>query len=109
MRPTSSWSNSVSGGVARATPNPVRPPSPARVPRPAGDVALARWREPPRNPRTQAERRDVQPDFPPMSEPPEPVPAPDVRASDADRDRVIDVLRAATADGRLTADGFSDG
>ena len=41
-------------------------------------------------------------------EPPEPVPAPDVRASDADRDRVIDVLRAATADGRLTADEFSE-
>jgi hypothetical protein len=31
-----------------------------------------------------------------------------VRASDADRDRVIDVLRAATADGRLTADEFSE-
>jgi hypothetical protein len=31
-----------------------------------------------------------------------------VRASDADRDRVIDVLRAATADGRLTADEFGE-
>ena len=47
-------------------------------------------------------------DFPPTGEPPEPFPAPDVRASDADRDRVIDVLRAATADGRLTADEFSE-
>jgi hypothetical protein len=47
-------------------------------------------------------------DLPPAGEPPEPVPAPDVRASDADRDRVIDVLRAATADGRLTADEFSE-
>ena len=45
-------------------------------------------------------------DIPPAGEPPEPVP--DVRASDADRDRVIDVLRAATADGRLTADEFSE-
>ena len=47
-------------------------------------------------------------DIPPAGEPPETVPAPDVRASDADRDRVIDVLRAATADGRLTADEFSE-
>jgi hypothetical protein len=47
-------------------------------------------------------------DIPPAGEPPEPLPAPDVRASDADRDRVIDVLRAATADGRLTADEFSE-
>ena len=72
------------------------------------DVPLARWREPPRNPRTRAEWRDVPADIPPAGEPPEPVPAPDVRASDADRDRVIDVLRAATADGRLTADEFSE-
>jgi hypothetical protein len=50
----------------------------------------------------------VHADFPPSGEPPEPFPAPDVRASDADRDRVIDVLRAATADGRLTADEFSE-
>jgi len=50
----------------------------------------------------------VSADFPPTGEPPEPFPAPDVRASDADRDRVIDVLRAATADGRLTADEFSE-
>jgi len=43
-----------------------------------------------------------------MGEPPEPASSPDLRASDADRDRVIDVLRAATADGRLTADEFSE-
>lgn len=36
------------------------------------------------------------------------MPPPDLRASDADRDRVIDVLRAATADGRLTADEFNE-
>lgn len=36
------------------------------------------------------------------------MPAPDLRASDADRDRVIDVLRAATSDGRLTADEFNE-
>jgi Domain of unknown function (DUF1707) len=47
-------------------------------------------------------------DIPPVGEPPEPVPAPDLRASDADRDRVIDVLRAATEDGRLTADEFNE-
>ena len=46
-------------------------------------------------------------DIPPAGEPPEPVSSPDLRASDADRDRVIDVLRAATADGRLTADEFN--
>ena len=47
-------------------------------------------------------------DIPPTGEPPEPAGSPDLRASDADRDRVIDVLRAATADGRLTADEFSE-
>jgi hypothetical protein len=50
-------------------------------------------------------------DIPPTGEPPEPpepASSPDLRASDADRDRVIDVLRAATADGRLTADEFSE-
>ena len=47
-------------------------------------------------------------DVPPTGEPSEPASAPDLRASDADRDRVIDVLRAATADGRLTADEFSE-
>ena len=47
-------------------------------------------------------------DIPPTGESPEPASSPDLRASDADRDRVIDVLRAATADGRLTADEFSE-
>ena len=47
-------------------------------------------------------------DIPSAGEPPEPVPAPDMRASDADRDRVIDILRVATADGRLTADEFNE-
>jgi len=50
----------------------------------------------------------VSADIPPTGEPPRPVPAPDLRASDADRDRVIDVLRAATEDGRLTADEFNE-
>jgi hypothetical protein len=51
---------------------------------------------------------DVPADIPPTGEPPGPGSSPDLRASDADRDRVIDVLRAATADGRLTADEFSE-
>jgi hypothetical protein len=34
--------------------------------------------------------------------------SPEVRASDADRDRVLDLLRAAVGDGRLTADEFSE-
>ena len=34
--------------------------------------------------------------------------SPEVRASDADRDRVLDVLRAAVGDGRLTADEFDE-
>jgi Domain of unknown function (DUF1707) len=33
---------------------------------------------------------------------------PELRASDADRDRVIDVLRAAVGDGRLTAEEFEE-
>ena len=47
-------------------------------------------------------------DIQPQGEPPDPGPSPDLRASDADRDRVIDILRAATADGRLTADEFNE-
>ena len=47
-------------------------------------------------------------DIQPQGEPSDPGPPPDLRASDADRDRVIDVLRAATADGRLTADEFGE-
>ena len=34
--------------------------------------------------------------------------SPEVRASDADRDRVLDLLRAAVGDGRLTADEFGE-
>jgi hypothetical protein len=33
---------------------------------------------------------------------------PEMRASDADRDRVLDMLREAAADGRLTADEFDE-
>ena len=47
-------------------------------------------------------------DFPPAGEPPEPGTPPGVRASDADRDRVVDVLRAAAGDGRLTAEEFGE-
>ena len=41
-------------------------------------------------------------------EPPEPGPPPEMRASDADRDRVIDVLRVAVGEGRLTSDEFEE-
>ena len=41
-------------------------------------------------------------DFPATGGPPE------VRASDADRDRVVDTLRVAVGDGRLTADEFGE-
>jgi hypothetical protein len=41
-------------------------------------------------------------DFPATGRPPE------IRASDADRDRVVDVLRVAMGDGRLTADEFGE-
>jgi len=41
-------------------------------------------------------------DFPATGGPPE------IRASDADRDQVVDVLRVATGDGRLTADEFGE-
>jgi hypothetical protein len=34
--------------------------------------------------------------------------SPDMRASDADRDRVVDMLREAVGDGRLTADEFDE-
>jgi hypothetical protein len=47
-------------------------------------------------------------DIQPQGEPSDPGRPPDLRASDADRDRVIDVLRAAATDGRLTADEFSE-
>ncbi|GAQ54644.1 hypothetical protein a10_04458 [Streptomyces acidiscabies] len=41
--------------------------------------------------------------------PPQPAPAPtDLRASDADRDRVADILRDALAEGRLTAEEHAE-
>ena len=47
-------------------------------------------------------------DVPPAGEPSGAGAAPEVRASDADRDRVVDVLRDAAADGRLTVDEFDE-
>lgn len=47
-------------------------------------------------------------DFRPAGESPEPGTSPAVRASDADRDRAVDVLRAAVGDGRLTAEEFGE-
>ena len=44
----------------------------------------------------------------PTDEPAEPGPRPEMRASDADRDRVIDVLRVAAGEGRLTPDEFEE-
>jgi Domain of unknown function (DUF1707) len=50
----------------------------------------------------------VSADFPSAREPSGPGASPGVRASDADRDRVVDVLRAAAGDGRLTTDEFDE-
>jgi len=50
----------------------------------------------------------VSADFSPAGEPSGPGASPGVRASDADRDRVVDVLRAAAGDGRLTGDEFDE-
>ena len=47
-------------------------------------------------------------DFSSAGEPSGPGVSPGVRASDADRDRVVDVLCAAAGDGRLTADEFDE-
>ena len=44
----------------------------------------------------------------PAGEPSGPGPSSGMRASDADRDQVIDVLREAVGDGRLTADEFEE-
>jgi hypothetical protein len=44
----------------------------------------------------------------PTGKPSEPGASGELRASDADRDRVIDVLRAAAGDGRLTAEEFDE-
>jgi hypothetical protein len=46
--------------------------------------------------------------FSSAGEPSGPGASPGVRASDADRDRVVEVLRDAAADGRLTADEFDE-
>jgi Domain of unknown function (DUF1707) len=46
--------------------------------------------------------------YPMPTEPSEPGRLPEMRASDADRDRVIDVLRAAAGEGRLTPDEFEE-
>jgi len=46
--------------------------------------------------------------YPMPTDPAEPGSAPDMRASDADRDRVIDVLRTALGEGRLTPDEFEE-
>jgi len=47
-------------------------------------------------------------DIPPTGEPSGHGAAPELRASDADRDRVVDVLRDAAADGRLTVGEFDE-
>ena len=47
-------------------------------------------------------------EFPSAEEPPEPAARSQMRASDADRDRVMDILRAATAEGRLTVDELEE-
>jgi len=50
----------------------------------------------------------VSADFSSAGEPSGPGAPPEMRASDADRDRVVDVLRAAAGDGRLTGDEFDE-
>jgi Domain of unknown function (DUF1707) len=50
----------------------------------------------------------VSADFSSAGEPPGPGASPGARASDADRDRVVDVLCAAAGDGRLTAGEFGE-
>ena len=47
-------------------------------------------------------------DFWPTGEPSGPGSSPQMRASDADRDRVMEVLRAAAGDGRLTSDELDE-
>jgi uncharacterized protein DUF1707 len=51
---------------------------------------------------------DVPSEFPSAEEPPDPAARSQMRASDADRDRVMDILRAATAEGRLTVDELEE-
>jgi uncharacterized protein DUF1707 len=50
----------------------------------------------------------VSADFSPTGEPFRRGASPEVRASDEDRDRVVDVLRVAAGDGRLTADELDE-
>ncbi|QNE75200.1 DUF1707 domain-containing protein [Streptomyces finlayi] len=52
------------------------------------------------------EKQPQQPQ-PPATAPPGPAPA-GIRASDADRDRIADILREAVADGRLTAEEHAE-
>ena len=52
--------------------------------------------------------RDVPADLSPTGEPSGPGASPELRASDADRDRVVDVLRVAAGDGRLAADELDE-
>jgi Domain of unknown function (DUF1707) len=51
---------------------------------------------------------NVPAEIPPGGEPSGPGATPELRASDADRDRVVDVLRDAAADGRLTVEEFDE-
>src|SRR5271166_1540590 len=51
---------------------------------------------------------DVSADFWPTGEPSGSGPWPEMRASDADRDRVMDVLRVAAGEGRLTPDELDE-
>ncbi|MET9923823.1 MULTISPECIES: DUF1707 domain-containing protein [unclassified Streptomyces] len=53
------------------------------------------------------EKQPQQPARPPVS-PAEAVPGDSIRASDADRDRIADILREAMAEGRLTADEHAE-
>ncbi len=50
----------------------------------------------------------VKADHSPGGEPSGPGASPEVRASDADRERAVDVLRVAAGDGRLTADELDE-
>jgi len=50
----------------------------------------------------------VSADLPPAGEPSGPGAAPGMRASDADRERAVDVLRIAAGDGRLTAEELDE-
>ncbi|MFD3971588.1 DUF1707 domain-containing protein [Streptomyces cyaneofuscatus] len=54
-------------------------------------------------------QQPARPSAPPAQvSPAEPVPGDSIRASDADRDRIADILREAMAEGRLTADEHAE-